>query len=592
MEFSLKKSFRSSGSYKSSRVSPNAEDKDTRNPKQEELPILLHLDAVDRQCHRQGRRQDQTVKAVDPTKPNNDNNFASSDSSSSSLTSVLARNRAGNDISAGEITVDIDGLESEDSRRGAAAERKSFVTSPAPLDISKELRVSFDVPGPNSPDASVESSMHSTKKRGGTLERRVDEVLRCTSNASFQRRSSLLSRVKTRSRLQDPNVQEDQRLSGWMGKSGQLKSGMMAKAMEDEEDDPLAGEDLPEEYRRFAKFNALTLIQWFSLLLIVSALVSSLSIRSWKKKTLWDLRLWKWEVFLLVLICGRLVSGWGIRLIVFFIERNFLLRKRVLYFVYGLRKAVQNCCWLGLVLLTWHLLFDKKVEGETNSKFLRYVTKILWCFLVGNLLWLLKTLMVKVLASSFHVSTYFDRIQESIFNQYVIETLSGPPLAEIQRIEEEEEKIREEVSKLEKAGAVVPPELGFSVFPAPGKSGRKSVMGNQGQISGSKELKSIKLPPGSSRKNDEVIPIDHLHKLNHKNISAWNMKRLIKIVRHGSLSTLDEQLLDNPNEDESTSQIRSENEAKVAARKIFKNVARDGATYVYISCMIHLPINI
>jgi hypothetical protein len=36
--------------------------------------------------------------------------------------------------------------------------------------------------------------------------------------------------------------------------------------------------------------------------------------------------------------------------------------------------------------------------------------------------------VLKVLASFFHVSTYFDRVHDTLFNQYVIETLFGPPL--------------------------------------------------------------------------------------------------------------------------------------------------------------------
>lgn len=43
------------------------------------------------------------------------------------------------------------------------------------------------------------------------------------------------------------------------------------------------------------------------------------------------------------------------------IERNFILmKKRVLYFVYGVRSSSKNCLWFGLVLLAWNLMFDKK----------------------------------------------------------------------------------------------------------------------------------------------------------------------------------------------------------------------------------------
>ncbi|VFQ82996.1 unnamed protein product [Cuscuta campestris] len=265
-------------------------------------------------------------------------------------------------------------------------------------------------------------------------------VVKCTS---FQRRGSFITgRMminKTKSRLMDdivvvPDVVVSEKKSGKIfGKSSvqtMRSSGlMMGKSPEEEEDDPLLDDfDIPDEFKS-SKIDALTLAQWISLVVIVTSLVCTLCFPSLKAYRMRGLRLWKWEVLILVLICGRLVSGWAIRVAVFFIERNFLLRKRLLYFVYGVRRAVQNCLWLGLVLIAWHSMFDKKVEG--NNDFLRSVNKIMVCMLIGITLWLLKTLMVKVLASSFHVSKFFDRIQESLFNQYIIEALSGPPLNEI-----------------------------------------------------------------------------------------------------------------------------------------------------------------
>lgn len=332
------------------------------------------------------------------------------------------------------------------------------------------------------------------------------------------------------------------------------------------------------------KISMWVLLEWVSLILIIAALVCSLTIPVLRRMKLWDLQLWRWEVMVLVLICGRLVSSWVVRIIVFFVERNFLLRKRVLYFVYGVRKPVQNCLWLGLVLLAWHLLFDKRVERQTNSSVLKIVTKIFVCLLVGTMLWLVKTLVIKVLASSFHVSTYFDRIQESLFNQYVIETLSGPPLIEIQKAEEEEERLVEEVQKLQNAGATVPADLRAAAFLSPKGETPKGATPKAGRLIGSgvqksPQRKSARLSRASSKKEKEEdgITIDHLHKLNPKNVSAWNMKRLINIVRYGALNTLDEQILDTNPDDETATQIRSENEAKSAAKKIFCNVARPGS---------------
>ncbi|GMH04646.1 hypothetical protein Nepgr_006486 [Nepenthes gracilis] len=421
---------------------------------------------------------------------------------------------------------------------------------------------------------------------GANLSCREEEVVRCSGNASLQRKSTLLE-IKAKSRLLDPPDGAERR-SGKV-----MKSGLVAKNDDYEDDDPFLDEDIPEEYRKM-KFSVFSIIQWLSLISIIAALVCSIGIPVLRRITIWDMQLWKWEVMGLVLICGGLVSGWLIRLVVFLIERNFLLRKRVLYFVYGLRNAVQNCLWLGWVLVAWNLILDKKVEKETNSNYLPYVTKIFVCLLVGTLIWLLKTLLVKVLAMSFHVSTFFDRIQEALFNQHVIETLSGPPLIEIQRIHEDEERIMSEVQNLQNAGASIPADLRATCLPNPngkvtgsgqsmasglqkspviGKSPRTTVIGKSPRFSGT-----------TSRKEEEEggISIDHLHRWNQKNISAWNMKRLMNIVRKGFISTLDERILDSGMEDESSLYIRSEKQAKAAARRIFNDVARPGSKYIYL----------
>ncbi|CAJ2630921.1 unnamed protein product [Trifolium pratense] len=513
----------------------------------------------------------------------------------------------------GEMSLDMDLEMDELQNEDGDSDGKLTPVEESPTMIQRELKVSFEEPPPNA----IESVNDSIRRRHvndspSTSEyprppfppnhdRRGHspspapagndcEVVRCTSNGSFhpsfernlsmQRKSTLL-KTKTKSRLMDPPDEPVDRRSGRVAKSGQLLSGFIGKKGDEEEDDPFMEEDFPDEYKK-TQFSLWILLEWLSLILIIGALVTTLSVPFLRQKNLWQLKLWKWEVMILVLICGRLVSDWFIRIAVFCIERNFLLRKRVLYFVYGVKKAVQNCVWLGLVLIAWHFLFDERVQRETKSHFLQYVTKVLVCFLVGTLVWLLKTLMVKVLASSFHVSTYFDRIQESLFNQFVIETLSGPPLVEIRKAEEEEERLAEEVQKLQNAGVTIPADLRDSAFST--QSGRSK----SGMLPKSPVVKSARFSRPLSKKSDDGgigngggITIDHLHKLNPNNVSAWNMKRLMNMVRHGSLTTLDEQILDSGVDDEHATQIRSENEAKAAAKKIFQNVARRGCRFIY-----------
>ncbi|MBA0843963.1 hypothetical protein Goarm_001100, partial [Gossypium armourianum] len=461
----------------------------------------------------------------------------------------LHKQKASGEISL-DMDLEMDELQQKQTHDGILLPTVAETPSPSAAALS---RVSFE----NSPVRRRQS-----KGPASTGKEETDGVVKCSSNSSFkrseggstQRKSSLLA-TKTKSRLMDPPTPErGEPKSGktGVGKSGQvMRSGILGKSMEEEEDDSLLDEDLPDEYK-IDKLSFLVLLQWLSLILIIAALVCSLTIPYLRKKRLWDLMLWTWEVLVLVLICGRLVSGWIIRIIVFFIERNFLLRKRVLYFVYGVRKAVQNCLWLGLVLIAWHYLFGKKVQRETKSDVLRFVTKIMICLV------------------------------ESLFNQYVIETLSGPPLVEIRRAEEEEERLANEVANLQKAGAKIPPGLKTSTLSSPQY---KRPIGS-GPIQKSPRAKSPMisrvLSVEKGEKDDKGITIEHLHKLNPKNVSAWNMKRLMNIIRHGALSTLDEQIQDSTQEDESATQIRSEYEAKVAARKIFQNVAKPGSKYIYL----------
>ncbi|WVZ19987.1 hypothetical protein V8G54_007309 [Vigna mungo] len=342
-----------------------------------------------------------------------------------------------------------------------------------------------------------------------------ESVVRSSSNNSTPRYSWKSSISRTKSRLIDPPEE-----SCANSESSEQKAA--------ENDDSV--EDMPEIYKK-TRFSAFSLLQWLCLALIIVALLSNIWISCLQKLKLCGLPLWEWETMILVILCGRLLSGWVIKLIVFFVERNFILRKRVLYFVYGLKHSVKNCVWLGLVLLVWHFLLVNAVKKKVNDRILSCVTKVVVCLFIGTLLWLLKTILVKVFALHFHVKTFFERIREALFSQYVIETLS------CDRLREEEEGEDRSVRR---------------------------VLCNK------------------KKKRDEEMSIEQLHRLNKRNISAWNMKRMINIVMHGSFTTLDERILCSDVEDEPLLQLRSENQAKIAAQKIFHNVAQPGSQCIFL----------
>ena len=74
--------------------------------------------------------------------------------------------------------------------------------------------------------------------------------------------------------------------------------------------------------------------------------------------------------------------------------------------------GMKTSCTLG-----WHLTcnWGSGVLGQ-----------VLWCFFTASLLWMSKILFVKTAANSFHRAAYFDRIQDCLFHQYVLETISQP----------------------------------------------------------------------------------------------------------------------------------------------------------------------
>ncbi|KAL4590171.1 hypothetical protein LXL04_003094 [Taraxacum kok-saghyz] len=296
---------------------------------------------------------------------------------------------------------------------------------------------------------------------------------------------------------------------------------------------------------KLKKVKTKVLLQWILLLLLVGCLVASLMIPKLDNFIIWDLELWKWFALMTVIICGMLVTNWLMNFIVLLIEMNFLLRKKVLYFVHGLKKSVQVCIWFTVILVTWELLFNSQHAGrsKTATKVLDYLTWTIVALLVGSILWLLKTLLIKILATSFHVSNFFDRIQESIFLQYVLLTLSGPPVMES--------------------------------------------LQNVGESSSSKSELSVRVKKnGKDEKTKGVIDVSKLHQMKREKVSAWTMKTLVDTITNSGLSTFSGELEESAYDEgvdsgESTDkEITNEMEAIAAAYHIFRNVAPPGSTYI------------
>ncbi|AES73448.1 putative mechanosensitive ion channel MscS [Medicago truncatula] len=301
-----------------------------------------------------------------------------------------------------------------------------------------------------------------------------------------------------------------------------------------------AGEDLDEIIFRKVessrgkrkRLTTKVLIELFVFVCIAGSLLASLTVEKLRRTELWSLRLWRYCMLVMVTFCGMLVTKWFMHILVFLIEMNFLLKKKVLYFVHGLKKCVQVFIWISLVLLTWVLLINRGAHrSKLAAKILNDITWTLVSLLIGAFLWVIKTLLLKVLASSFHVKSFFDRIQESIFHQYVLQTLSGPPLME------EAEKI----------------------------GGTQSI--------GHFSFRSTTVNGGTKK---DIIDMAKLHKMKQGKVSSWTMKILVDAVMNSRLSTisnsLDESFYDVENEP-NDKEITNEMEATAAAYYVFRNVA-------------------
>lgn len=80
--------------------------------------------------------------------------------------------------------------------------------------------------------------------------------------------------------------------------------------------------------------------------------------------------------------------------------------------------------------------------------------------------------------------------------------------------------------------------------------------------------------PISKIQDQDDITIAHLHRLNQKNVSAWNMERLINKVREGVILNLDERKHGSTDEYAAMVQITSERHADIVAKHIFQNLAK------------------
>lgn len=169
------------------------------------------------------------------------------------------------------------------------------------------------------------------------------------------------------------------------------------------------------------------------------------------------------------------------------------------------------------------------------------------------------------LSATQSVSAFFDKIHDALFNQHVIETLSGLP-----QLLRDETKVTGEVEELENKRPTTLTSLADKISGSVNETLRKG------------SLSTSSRSPISKIEDQDDITVAHLHRLNQKNVSAWNMERLINKVREGVILNLDERKHGSTDENASMVQITSERYADIVAKHIFQNVARPRARYIYL----------
>ncbi|KAL9252212.1 Mechanosensitive ion channel protein 10-like protein [Drosera capensis] len=284
------------------------------------------------------------------------------------------------------------------------------------------------------------------------------------------------------------------------------------------------------------------LIELAVFLFVSGCLISSLTIHGLKVRIICGLPIWRLFLFLLVILSGMLVTHWMLHVVVFLIEWKFLLKKNVVYFTHGLKTSVEVFIWITLILATWALLIEPDVRHTNRIRnALDFITWTLLSLLLCSFLWLIKTIMIKTLAASFHLNRFFDRIQESIFHHYVLQTLSGRPVVELA------------------SGVLTRTET------------------HNGMVSFTEHTKT--------HTEKKMVDMGKLHQMKQEKVPDWTMQLLVDVVSNSGLSTmsgiLDEDMAEGGVELDDD-EITSEEQAIATAVRIFCNIVKDKDDQTYI----------
>eukprot|EP00899_Mesostigma_viride_P021107 jgi/Mesvir1/28999/Mv17768-RA.1 len=164
---------------------------------------------------------------------------------------------------------------------------------------------------------------------------------------------------------------------------------------------------------------------WWVVQIVVSVLfaagfVLAISFINNRDSTVADAPLWKWAVLVLSISLGRAVSCLIVLPTMYCIERFFVLKSRVIYFMASLKNPIINLFWFIALLIIWVLLFDEdNLSGGYGA-----VLTLLAITVVASFLMIVETITLKMIATRFHLQSYYTRMAESVHCQRILMLLS------------------------------------------------------------------------------------------------------------------------------------------------------------------------
>ncbi|KDO59883.1 hypothetical protein CISIN_1g0476511mg, partial [Citrus sinensis] len=287
---------------------------------------------------------------------------------------------------------------------------------------------------------------------------------------------------------------------------------------------------------------------------IMWLLIASLTLKRLQNHVIWDLELWKWCLLALVILSGPLLSRCFISVIVFLVEKKFMLKHLVLYFVYGLRTSVSVFIWLTCVLLVWIFLFDDGygVKGsKETSKIFQHVTRTLASFVAGAAVWFVKTLSVKLISVSFQSKRFFHRIHEAIFHQHVLQVLSAAQENKIKKLRTantamqfisriSKRKKSKEKMTIEKISACISKRL-FSSRNSDLKSSQSNEIDESNEIKSESEAKNLadKIIKNLETPQSKFIEKEQLKRFLNNEQHVKKLLKLFGAVKSGKIDKAD-----------------------------------------------------